>query len=280
MLNSYKFEPYEDHQFPLRTTAVGPCTLLIRTTLHEDAEFLYISRGEVTVYLGAIAHTCRAGDIMYIAPHTVHSATADTPDATIRGLVFRMSLLQSALEEREYLRALACGDLYFPVSEQPEKAALLTDLFWKTYDAFDAHRLTYRMESRAWLTLMISEVIGNAVTEEEAPPDVNYRRIQPALDYIEAHYAEHIVLSDLSALLNVSEDHFIRLFKRVTRRTPFSYILDYRIEQALKLLGGDEYSISQISDMTGFSNVQYFSQAFKSRVGVSPSIYRNPKRPF
>ena len=188
--------------------------------------------------------------------------------------------LEGALEEREYLRALACGDLYFPVADQPDKAALLTDLFFKTTDAFNSRSFTYRMESRAWLSLMISEVIGNAVTEEEAPPDVNYRRIQPALDYIEAHYAEHIVLSDLSALLNVSEDHFIRLFKRVTRRTPFSYILDYRIEQALKLLGGDEYSISQISDMTGFSNVQYFSQAFKSRVGVSPSIYRNPKRPF
>lgn len=280
MSNSYKFEPYEDHQFPLRTTAVGPCTQLIRTTLHEDAEFLYILRGTATVYLGAIAHTCHAGDIMYIAPHTVHSATADTPDAAIRGLVFRLSVIQGCLEEREFLRALACCDLYFPVEEKPKEAALMTDLFWKTANAFNARKFTYRMETRSWLALMISEVILRGSTAEEKPPDVHYRRIQPALDYIERHYREHILLSDLSTLINVSEDHFIRLFKRVTRRTPFSYILDYRIEQALKLLGGDEHSISQISDMTGFSNVQYFSQVFKNRVGVSPSVYRNPKRPF
>lgn len=274
----YFFEPYEDHRFPLRTTAVKNCTQLIRTIIHEDAEFLYIQKGTVTVYLGANGYTCHEGDILYIASMTVHSATADTPDAAIRGLVFRHSLLQPALDEREFKRLTACPDRYFAAGDPV--ATALTDLFWKTTDAFVAPRLTRRMETRAYLLLLFSTLLQHTVMDDDNPPDIYYRRVRPALDYIEAHYAEHIALSDLSALINVSEDHFIRLFKQATQRTPFAYILDYRIEQALKLLGSDHYSITQISDMTGFSNVQYFSQVFKDRVGVSPSVYRNPKRPF
>lgn len=274
----YFFEPYEDHRFPLRATAVENCTQLIRTIIHEDAEFLYIKRGAVTVYLGATSYTCHEGDILYIAPMTVHSATADTPDAAIRGLVFRHSLVQPALDEREFKRLVSCPDRYFPAGDPV--ATALTELFWKTTDAFTSPRLNRRMETRGQLLLLFATLLQHAGLEEENPPDIYYRRVQPALQYIEAHYAERISLSDLSTLINVSEDHFIRLFKQATQRTPFAYILDYRIEQALKLLGSDHYSITQISDMTGFSNVQYFSQVFKDRVGVPPSVYRNPKRPF
>lgn len=272
------FEPYEDRRFPLRATAVEHCTQLIHTIIHEDAEFLYIKKGTVTVYLGATSYTCREGDILYIAPMTVHSATAETPDASIRGLVFRQSLLQPALDEREFKRVTACIDRYFAADDAA--ATALSALFWQTTDAFTSRRATYRMEARAYLLLLFAELLRHVDVADDKPPDIYYRRVQPALDYIEAHYAEHITLSDLSTLINVSEDHFIRLFKQATQRTPFSYILDYRIEQALKLLGSDTYSIAQISDMTGFSNVQYFSQVFKDRVGVSPSVYRNPKRSF
>lgn len=274
----YFFEPYEDHRFPLRATAVQNCTQLIRTIIHEDAEFLYIKRGTVTVYLGANGYTCHEGDILYIAPMTVHSATADTPDAAIRGLVFRHSLVQPALDEREYKRLTSCPDHYFAADDPA--ASALTALFWKTTDAFTSSRLTRRMETRGHLLLLFATLLQHTNPTDDAPPSIYYRRVLPALDYIEAHYAEHITLTDLSALINVSEDHFIRLFKQATQRTPFAYILDYRIEQALKLLGTDSYSITQISDMTGFSNVQYFSQVFKDRVGVSPSVYRNPKRTF
>ncbi len=278
MAEKYQFfEPYEDRRFPLRATAVEQCTQLIHTVIHEDAEFLYIHKGIVTVYLGAVSYTCSAGDILYIAPMTVHSATAETPDAAIRGLVFRHSLLQGAMDEREYKRLTVCGDQYF-AADNPA-AAPLTAFFWQTTDAFTARRPTYRMETRGYLLLLFAELLQHCVTED-APPDIYCRRIQPALDYIEEHFAERIALSDLSALISVSEDHFIRLFKQATQRTPFAYILDYRIEQALRLLGSDTYSIAQISDMTGFSNVQYFSQVFKDRVGVAPSVYRNPKRSF
>ncbi|MEG0454796.1 MAG: AraC family transcriptional regulator, partial [Bacteroides sp.] len=53
------------------------------------------------------------------------------------------------------------------------------------------------------------------------------------------------------------------------------YINNIRIAQAKELLAQTDKSITEISDLTGFSYQRYFSTIFKQATGVSPSQYRN-----
>ena len=47
---------------------------------------------------------------------------------------------------------------------------------------------------------------------------------------------------------------------------------------AYELLDSGEYTVADVSDMTGFSSVPYFRQRFKEKYGMSPSDYMRRKR--
>ncbi len=51
------------------------------------------------------------------------------------------------------------------------------------------------------------------------------------------------------------------------------YYMDLKMKEAKKLIREKNYSVSQISDMLGYSSVHIFSRAFKKAVGMSPTAY-------
>ncbi|MCR1863275.1 helix-turn-helix domain-containing protein [Limosilactobacillus reuteri] len=57
-------------------------------------------------------------------------------------------------------------------------------------------------------------------------------------------------------------------------QTPIEYLLNYRVEQAKKLLRHSELSITDIALRAGFSTSAYFSKIFKERVGMTLREYR------
>lgn len=71
-------------------------------------------------------------------------------------------------------------------------------------------------------------------------------------------------------------DHIRRLFVREIGKTPREYLIDLRIRAAKKLLSLRHVhndTIEQIAEGCGFSDLAYFSRAFKKRVGVSPTEF-------
>ena len=68
------------------------------------------------------------------------------------------------------------------------------------------------------------------------------------------------------------------LFARIKKLTGYSlndYIKRLRINKAAKLLKETGLSVTEISEITGFSYPRYFSSVFKDLTGVSPTEFRN-----
>ena len=55
---------------------------------------------------------------------------------------------------------------------------------------------------------------------------------------------------------------------------PINYLIKYRLEQAIKLLKEEEYTIQEVAALVGYSDPLYFSRIFKKHVGYSPSQVR------
>jgi AraC-like DNA-binding protein len=82
--------------------------------------------------------------------------------------------------------------------------------------------------------------------------------------------------SRLSKNTNYTSDHFRRLFKNETGKTPTAYLIDLRMEHARKLLEKKDeisFSIKDIALLCGFSDPYYFSRLFKEKTGMSPTEY-------
>lgn len=75
-------------------------------------------------------------------------------------------------------------------------------------------------------------------------------------------------------MCSMSKYHFLRVFKQIVGETPLAYRNRIRIEHAKELLKNGYLSISEISQELGFSSPSFFSDAFKSAVGLSPVQYK------
>jgi AraC-like DNA-binding protein len=98
-------------------------------------------------------------------------------------------------------------------------------------------------------------------------------RITKALIYIADHMKEEITVHKLSSLSGYNVQYFVRLFKKSTGLTPHQYIISYRLKEAKKILKTD-ISVSEVANMTGFSDIKTFSRSFKQHFSSSPSMYR------
>lgn len=93
-------------------------------------------------------------------------------------------------------------------------------------------------------------------------------------DYLDRKYREKDCLEKASELSGVSRRRFNDLFKNSFGITPNRYIVKLKTEYAKQLLRVAELSVSEVSELCGFSDIYYFSKVFKSEYGISPSDYR------
>ena len=100
-------------------------------------------------------------------------------------------------------------------------------------------------------------------------------RLTASVDYIHAHYHQHISLDELGAVACLSKYHYLRTFKEVYRCTPQQMIAKCRLEKAKSLILSTQMSLSDIALATGFSELPAFSRFFNRSMGVSAQSFRN-----
>ena len=96
--------------------------------------------------------------------------------------------------------------------------------------------------------------------------------------YIDDHFKENITLDQLADLTHVSKYYMVHSFTQEYGISPINYLISRRIEEAKLLLKSDDYALSYISHVLGFSSPSYFSQTFKKNTGMSPNEFRKSSR--
>ena len=85
---------------------------------------------------------------------------------------------------------------------------------------------------------------------------------------------EDLSLDKVCSIMGVSNSYFSSIFKKETGISFVSYLTDYRMDIAAKLILEKSY---KIGEMVGYMDANYFSYVFKKKFGISPSKYRNAK---
>lgn len=112
---------------------------------------------------------------------------------------------------------------------------------------------------------------GDSVT---ASRSASQRYIDFSVNYIKTHYSGDVSVSKLTELLGISQPYLYRIYMDEFGKSPKTYITEYRINQAKKLLSETELSIAETALAVGYSDSFAFSKAFSSILGISPSEYR------
>lgn len=92
--------------------------------------------------------------------------------------------------------------------------------------------------------------------------------------YICSQFSRKICLEDVAKSAHISKSHASYIFRKETGISINRYILDVRMQRAVKMLRYTGKSISEIAANTGFPDIYYFSRAFKREMNLSPSEFR------
>lgn len=77
----------------------------------------------------------------------------------------------------------------------------------------------------------------------------------------------------IATAVGISRVHLHRKLKELTNQSTRDLIRNVRLKQAASLLADKYHSITEVATLTGFTNIAYFSTAFKELYGVSPTNY-------
>ena len=158
----------------------------------------------------------------------------------------------------------------FRNSEQIEKLFKTAASVWKRQDAF--RDITIRK--------ILYEIILIAAKEQQKKytPSSASLIIEPAIEMIRSDFTRSdISVSSLAALCGISEAYLRRIFLGKYGVSPKEYIINMRIAYAKQLLSLQEFPISTVALMCGYSEPTHFSREFTRRVGVSPSDFKLEK---
>lgn len=100
-------------------------------------------------------------------------------------------------------------------------------------------------------------------------------RINRIFNFVQEEFHRSITLEEVAEMTNLTVQSFCRYFKKVTGKTFVSFLLEYRLSHAAKLLHENKLSILDISYACGFNNFSHFTKKFKLHTGRTPSAYRN-----
>ena len=98
--------------------------------------------------------------------------------------------------------------------------------------------------------------------------------IEKALDWMARSTRAKLSVGDLAALLDLSEEHFIRIFRAELGMTPFQYFTRLKAEAASGFLASSRLPVASIAELFGFENPFHFPRVFKKCTGLSPAAYR------
>lgn len=235
------------HHFPLHYHAHYTLILV------EEGEMVYqfadepirVQQGEAFLINPLDAHRNRPGanGCVYQAiflPLSTYAARYDTPPRFARQRL--QAAEQVSVLQAYWLRIRQLGS-------EAEKQQLLTGL-------------------GGWLLSQLSPV---------PPENTGPCRILPALQFIDRHLDEKLVVGQLAGLCFMSPFHFQRVFKKSTGLTPKAFIQQQRTELAKQRLQEGQPACETVYE-TGYFDQGHFHRAFRKMWVVNPSYFSRKRR--
>lgn len=249
---------------------------------HEEVEFSYVTRGSLRLTVSGRSECFREGEGFYINSNILHTMEPEDPEQGVlwNSYMFHPVFLGShykSVFDTKYMAPVLTNKNYelatFRNHNSRQKAilTLLRQAAEQQGQPYSEFRIR-NLFSEVWILLMqeLQELEENA----KLTKPVSQERIQTMLAFIHRHYHEKLTLEQIAGAAIIGKRECLRCFQTCIQKTPFEYLLDYRIQMAEKLLKTTGLTVTEIALQTGFSNSAYFTKVFRQLRGVSPSQYR------
>ncbi|NUU59348.1 AraC family transcriptional regulator [Paenibacillus agri] len=130
-------------------------------------------------------------------------------------------------------------------------------------------------QAMEWLLRQFDHYSSSLDSIKQLKENKFYRKVEEIMQYIQQNYNDNnLSVEVLAERAGYTPNYLSKIFKEVTGINSSEYIRKVRIDKAKELLRSDEYRVSDVAELCGYTNSSHFYSAFKKQVGLTPSAYR------
>ncbi|MBO5252362.1 MAG: AraC family transcriptional regulator [Clostridia bacterium] len=251
---------------------------------HPYFEIATAKSGELDYQVGQEHITLKAGDSIFVNRsmlHGIRQIGGDVPDP-MPNIVFSGTVVapEAGAVYQKYIQPiLECDALPFVVFRYNDPALEeIHRLIDAIYGAMQEQSDCFEMTVQRNISSIFEYIFRNldALPKSEASRiQLNAQiRIQKMLSYIYSHYAEDVTLEDIAKAANISRSEAGRCFNTYMKSSPVEVLIQYRLQNAQRLLRETTRTLQEISFDCGFHSVNYFSRQFRKVYGYAPGEIR------
>lgn len=277
----YSF-PFEVSFSEIRKLSKG----YVKLHWHDELQISIVTKGSVEFIVGEKSYVLKNGQAIFINTQRIHMAkSVGDEDCIYHSINFNARLLKmfpGSIIEQKYIEPVLTADnlnsIEFYGNSQWEKDILghIGDIINADVIKQKGYELKiYISLLNFWLLLVENE--NDIFSKKTEPKPINEQRIKDVLSFIHNNYGKKITLQDIADSVFVSKGECCRFFKKSLKMSPYDYLINYRINESMKLLKSSSNSILDIAENVGFNNVSHYIQIFKKKTGLTPHEYRNSK---
>lgn len=282
--NYHERKEHSHSDFPYVTY---PCSIPLDFSMvplhwHEDMELIYVKKGVGIVSIDLHTYEAKAGDIFIIAPGQLHSIEQSGQSSMeYENIIFQLGMLLSSTADS------ICDDLFTALLQHqitlPERLDISCSDYHKAASCLDqADALcdlrppAYQLAVKGLLYQLFFFLFSQAEQAPSSPSDSrSLEKTKLILKYLETHYSEKLTIQKMAEACGFSQSHFMKFFKQSTGTSFVSYLNNYRLSIASRLLLSTPSTVLEIAAETGFDNLSYFNRLFKQSYGMTPTQFRS-----
>lgn len=242
---------------------------------HPYYEIYYLISGSCRMFIDHTIYYLSAGDIIMLAPYRLHQTVYGSGQPAER---FTVNFIPAYID---YFEAQCAGNGVASIfsrsklSIPPEQQGYVKKLFQKMAGETLSDDCYSKIQIKSFLFQLLA-FLGRCRGLEQpaqmpAPEDAV---IQEAVRYIYAHHDEPLTLEAVAQNAHMSPAWFSRKFHKTVGLKFKEYLTHIRLENAEELLLTTSLTITEIALTCGFSDGNYFGDAFKKARGMSPREFR------
>ncbi|MDQ8005871.1 MAG: two-component regulator propeller domain-containing protein [Pedobacter sp.] len=142
------------------------------------------------------------------------------------------------------------------------------------------------VETRVWNLLELRQKLRERYKKEVTLQPKNIAITSPdeiflekVMNFIEANMTEPTLnVEELGKEVAMSRVTLYRKIKALTSQTTIEFIRSVRLKRAAQLLETQNYNVSEVAYMVGFTDVDYFRKCFKEQFKLTPKEFGNDKK--
>lgn len=147
------------------------------------------------------------------------------------------------------------------------------ELFSRICSVWREKRFGFELNALSVLYMIVAEYFREL--HFRSTNDFAHQRLLPAKEYIDAHCTEEMNIELLARMTSMSKTNFRREFSRIYGDSPIHYRDMQRVAHAKDALASGFYTVAEVANICGFSDVSYFSRFFKKHTGMAPAEFKS-----